>query len=75
MINVRVYYQNAVLFVSIPIHPHIKVRGSHSHMACRTIGDQDQNETIKGSTYHFVLNQVIKERFKEAIMRFTKEEG
>ena len=49
-------------------------RGSHSHRACRTICDWDQNE-IKGSTRHFVLNQAIKERFKETIKRLTKEEG
>ena len=49
-------------------------RGSHSHRACRTICDWDQNE-IKGSTCNFVLNQAIKECFKEAIKRLVKEEG
>ena len=45
-----------------------------SLQACRTICNWDQNE-IKGSTHHFVLHQAIKERFKEATKRFTKEEG
>ena len=53
---------------------YISTRGSHSHRACRTICNRDQNE-IKGSTRHFVLNQAIKERFKETIKRLTKEEG
>ena len=45
----------------------INERGSHSHRVCRIICDRDQNE-IKGSTRNFVLNQVIRGRFKEAIM-------
>ena len=40
-------------------------RDSHSHMACRTIYDRDQNE-IKGSTRHFVRNKAIKEKICES---------
>ena len=47
-------------------------RDRHSHKACRTICNRDQNE-IKQSTCHFVLNQAIKGRFKEAIKQFTEE--
>ena len=47
-------------------------RGSHCHGACRTICDQDQNK-IKGSTHHFVLNQVIKRCFKEVIKRLIEQ--
>ena len=35
---------------------HDPARGSHSHRACRTIYDLDQNE-IKGSTSQFVHDQ------------------
>ena len=47
-------------------------RGGHSHRACRTICNRDQNE-IKGSTSHFTLNQAIKEHFKEMIKRLLEE--
>ena len=47
-------------------------RSSHTHRACRTICDWDQNE-IKKLTGKFVLNQMIKKRFKEAIKQLIEE--
>ena len=44
---------------------------SHSHKVSRTICNWDQNE-IKGSRCCLVLNQVIKECFKEAIKKLRR---
>ena len=47
-------------------------RGNHSHRACRTICDRHENK-IKRSTCQSVLDQVIKECFKVAIMWLIEE--
>ena len=46
-------------------------RGSHSHKASGTICNWDQNK-IKGSRCYLVLNQTIKECFKEAIKKLRR---
>ena len=61
-----------VILVIIPTKP-ISVQSyslSLSHRACRNICNLDQNK-IKGSRCHFVLNQAIKDHFKEDIKWIT----
>ena len=54
-------------------HAHANMsRGNHSHSTSRIICNQDQNETQR-SISQFLLNQVIKECFKEAIKQLIEE--
>ena len=54
-------------------HTHANMsRGNHSHSTSGIICNRDQNET-KRSTSKFILNQAIKEYFKEAIKQLVEE--